>query len=332
MRSSLEEQAERVAGLLKAVGAVDGTAPVVVRRFGTGDAWLLRRGSELLVLKRGRPEQDEADVEWEHGFLHRLARTDFAASVPVPAFNGRSWTWQDGRVWATLGYLPGRSLASEDSPNFVAAGAFLARYHRAARSVLVRGQRPTEPGLSPLRTVTPSDRLRGALGSDDALDRFARLLDDLEAGLGALGYDALEQLVIHGDPTNDNLIVDGAPARLVGLIDFGSAHRAPWPADIAAALWRSARLDPAAVPYDPDRSGRFVAGYHGETPLPIDLARAIPLLMQGRGLQLISRRARRLPAGQPAAAIPDVALTLHRAEWLHAHRPELTAAIAGAVS
>jgi Ser/Thr protein kinase RdoA (MazF antagonist) len=208
-----------------------------------------------------------------------------------------------------------------------AAGAFLARYHRAARQVPVRQPRPTETGFSRLRAVTPWDRLRPALETADALDRFTRLLEDLEAGLHELRYASLDHLVIHGDATNDNLIVDGTPPRIVGLIDFGSSHLAPWPADIAAALWRSARRIDSTVEADPTRVTDFVRGYHREAPIPHDLARAIPLLIQGRGLQLISRRVRRLRSKPEPSTLTQVALTLGRAAWVHEHRELLSDSI-----
>src|SRR5205807_2370183 len=86
--------------------------------------------TERLVLKRGRPEQDEADVTWEHDYLRRLAEAGFPASVPMPALDGQSWVCVDGRIWAVLSYLPGHPLASASSPDMKAAGAFLARYHQ----------------------------------------------------------------------------------------------------------------------------------------------------------------------------------------------------------
>src|SRR4030095_8814320 len=110
----------------------DGAAWESPRRCRTGYAWLVQRGAERLVLKLGRSEQDAADVTWEHDVLTRLATTGFPASAPVPAFDGRSWVEADGRVWATLTYLPGRPLATDPDPNMEAVGAFLARFHRAA--------------------------------------------------------------------------------------------------------------------------------------------------------------------------------------------------------
>jgi Ser/Thr protein kinase RdoA (MazF antagonist) len=326
--SPLDEQVARLAELIR---VQKGGSAAVVQRFGTADAWLLRRDSELIVLKRGRPEQDDADVVWEHSFLCRLSSTDIPASVPVPAFDGRSWTRLDGRIWATLTYIPGRPLVSEPAPDAEAAGSYLARFHGAARSVLVADQRPTSAPLAQLRRITSRDRVREALGSSGAFDRFDHLLTDLESGLHKLRYDALEQLVIHGDATNDNLIVDGTPSKIVGLIDFGSAHLAAWPFDLAAALWRSGRPTDSAIEYDLGRVSRFVAGYDRESPLPIHLARAVPLLMQGRGLQLISRQVRRLPPGLPTEPLPYTSLSLARASWIHDNRQDLIAAIDAAL-
>jgi Ser/Thr protein kinase RdoA (MazF antagonist) len=249
----------------------------------------------------------------------------------VPAFDGQTWARIGNRIWATLSYLPGRALASEQNPDMEAAGAFLARYHRAARSVPMPGQRPTSAPLPRLRAVTPPDPLRRSLRSAGAQGRFARLLDDLEAGLRAIQYESLEHIPIHGDATNDNLIVEGDPPTIVGMIDFGSASLAPWLTDLAAALWRSGRAIDTDVGYDLDRVTRYVAGYHRESPIPKRLAQAIPLLIQGRGLQLISRRVRRLESRHVAADPPRLGLTLARACWAHDHRQDLLAAIATAL-
>lgn len=320
---------EQIAGV---VGKLHPTTDelTTVERYGNADAWLLRQGAGCMVLKRGRSDQDEADVCWEHNYLRGLQGTGFPASAPIPAFDGQSWTRHEGRIWATLTYLPGRALASEGDQDMVAAGAFLARYHRATRLVPTWGPRPTEPGLSRLREVTPWGTLRAALGTYSAHDRFARLLDDVEIGLRDIGYEAIEHIVVHGDATNDNLIVDGRPPSVVGLIDFGSAHLAPWPADLGAALWRSGRTRDSHVALDQHRVAHFVRGYHHESPMPERLACAVPLLIQARGVQLISRRVRRL-AVPPAAPLDNVGLTLDRATWVFEHREDLIAAVAGAL-
>ena len=183
-----------IIGLLRppSGGAVSG-----VDRLGTADAWLLRSGSDLLLVKRGRPEQDGADATWEHDHLRRLQGADFPTSVPLPAFDGRSWARVDGRIWA--------------------------------------------------------------------------------------------------------------------------------------ALWRSARAVDSDIALDPDRVTRFVRGYHRESPIPPDLAHAIPLLIQALGLMLSSRRVRRLAAGVPDGSVPDVPIALSRTLWVHEHRHDLSAAVDAAL-
>jgi Ser/Thr protein kinase RdoA (MazF antagonist) len=317
---TLDEQAAQVAGLLAGPCEMGWGAP---RRFGAGDAWLVTRGGERLVLKLGRSEQDEADVTWEHDFLGRLAGTGFPASAPVPAFDGRSWVRSDGRIWAALTYVPGRPLVSDRDPDMEVAGAALARYHQAARTVPLPAQRPTAAELMRLHELTRWDNLRVALGDVSKLGQFDAWLWSMENSLRRLKYAELEHLVIHGDATNDNLIVEGTPPRIVGLIDFGSAHVAPWPVDLAAGLWRSGRPDPNVVEYDPDRISRFVAGYHRVSPLSRQIARAIPLLMEARGYQLISRRVRRLPLDHAGGPLPSVLDALRRSAWLRAHGDDL---------
>src|SRR5262245_23494748 len=144
MISTLDEQAAHVAGLLRSDEGVVAEPP---RRFGTAIAWLVRRGPDRLVLKCSRPEQHEADVTWEHDHLRSLAGASFPSSWPVPAFDGRSWIRFEGQIWAALSYLEGQPLASQPAPDMAAAGAFLARYHRVARTLPAAGQRPTEAGL-----------------------------------------------------------------------------------------------------------------------------------------------------------------------------------------
>lgn len=329
MSAWLDEQAARVAGLLTVPGGTGWEAP---RRFGDADAWLVERGSERLVLKLGRSEQDEADIAWEHDYLARLAGTGFPASTPVPAFDGGSWVRVEGRIWGALTYLPGRPLVSDDDPDMEAAGDALARYHQAARKIPRPAQRPTAADLMRLQDELNWKNVRIALGDVSTLGRFHAKLYGLENRLNHLNYAEIEQLVIHGDPTNDNLIVAGTPPRFVGMIDFGSAHVAPWPLDLGAGLWRSGRPDPNAVEYDPERIRRFVVGYHRVSPFSRQIERTIPVLMEARGYQLISRRVRRLPQGHAGGPLPSVLDALRRSESLRENRDELDEVIKRALA
>jgi Ser/Thr protein kinase RdoA (MazF antagonist) len=329
-----ERALEAVARSLSRDADMPGAHPqqLSVIRMGATDAWLLGVGQRALVLKRYRRGQDEADVRWEHAFLERLAATAFPAPRPVQALTGRSWLRLDDRVWGTLTYLPGRSLSWECRPGLDMAGMFLADYHGAARSVLANHQRPSGVPLPALADLAPWDRLPAALREADRLRHFARLLDELGQELSSLEYGSLDQIVIHGDCTTDNMLVDGTPPRMVGLIDFGNAYFEGWPADLGAGLWRSGRAGPDAIGLDARRVARFVAGYHRRSPLESRLVRAIPTLIRARGLQLIVRWTRRAAPGELPTLVSLLTQTLDRATWIRDHQLELEDAIVAAIS
>ena len=328
---------EAVARSLSRYGQDESTAPaqpphISAVRMGTADTWLLRLSRRALILKRYRRGQNEADVQWEHGFLERLAVTSFPASRPEPAFAGRSWLRLDDRVWGTLTYLPGRSLSWERQPGMDMAGMLLAEYHSAARSVGADHQRPSGVPLRALAELTPWDRLPVLLGAVDRLRHFAHLLDVLGQELQSVEFGSLDRLVIHGDCTTDNMLIGGTPLRMVGLIDFGNAYVEGWLADLGAGLWRSGRAAPDDIGLDGGRVAAFVAGYHRRAPLELRLARAIPLLIKARGLQLIVRWGRRAAPDALDSLVPTLTRTLDRATWIHDHQRELEDAIVAAIA
>lgn len=299
-----------------------------------GDVWLLDLDGRLVVLKRERPRTggDEEDVVWEHAFLDRLTAGGFPRSRPLPIFGGKSWSRGGGRLWGARSYLPGRSLLWEPLPDLTDAGAFLAAYHCAARPVRIGAQRPTATPLDRLPALMPWDRLPVAAGSAADAGRIEYLVQEMERWLQAGGYFDLEEIVIHGDSTMDNVLIDGEPPQITGLIDFGSAYRERWPADIAFGLWRSGRARAADVALDLDRVGRFIRGYHGSTPITREVAQLLPTLLWARGLQLMARWVERVQESELPSMLPVTALTLQRIDWIRAHERELTAAIEAALN
>ena len=71
--------------------------------------------------------------------------------------------------------------------------------------------------------------------------------------------------------------------------DFVRAHVGPPESDISFALWVAGRTEQPAVALDADRIRAFIAGYHRVRPLDDSAARAIPLYLVGRGLQMLTR-------------------------------------------
>jgi Ser/Thr protein kinase RdoA (MazF antagonist) len=129
-------------------------------------------------------------------------------------------------------------------------------------------------------------------------------------------------LVIHGDFTNHNVIADSNPPTATGVIDFHRAHLEVPLADIAYGLWRSGRPSQDAYCLDLTRLRQFVHGYASTLPLPPGAARALPVYLYGRGLQMIAKR---VQAGPPETGM------LAQAEWIAANAAPITGAVAAAL-
>ena len=71
------------------------------------------------------------NVAWLHLFLARLARQDFPAPHPPPAFTGESWAVKAGELWELVRFIPGREVGWDGEPHLDQIGALLARYHAA---------------------------------------------------------------------------------------------------------------------------------------------------------------------------------------------------------
>jgi Ser/Thr protein kinase RdoA (MazF antagonist) len=268
-----------------------------------GHPWLLSGDDFQAVLRRSPATY--AHISWLHRFLERLATTDFPAPRPLPLLRGASLALIDGIAWETVSFLPGRAPGFDDRVPLASAGALLARFHKASLAVSLTDQRPE---ALPMEACHP-------FAEQSIVDSFHR--DLVEAA-----HDAALCCVLHGDCTLANLLVDEDSWAVVGMIDFALAHLGPPESDISFALWVNGRPEQPAVALDPHRVRDFVAGYHHVRPLEAWAARAIPLYLVGRGLQMRVRMER--------AGVHDE-LQLNRLRWLHAHRAWLEDVVASAI-
>jgi Ser/Thr protein kinase RdoA (MazF antagonist) len=282
--------------------------------------WRVEVGGVPAVLHHYPAHRAPDDLAWEHGFLQRLAQTGFPASQPVPAFAGRSWAVLAGALWGLATYLPGRSLNWEPQPDLAAVGSFMARYHDAVADLTPPAPRPGIFPLADLPSLAPWDRLPAAVGGTLAARQLRSYLDRLPGELAACGHYAFPRLVIHADFTTPNVLIDGDPPAIAGLIDFALAHEEAALADIGSGLWQSGRSEPTAIGLDLARVARFVGGYAGVRPLSPAVAPALALYLKARGLQLIVKWV--------CQGVADCAITLERVNWLAAHQTELTDVIA----
>ena len=116
---------------------------------------------------------------------------------------------------------------------------------------------------------------------------------------------------------------EGGHRRPSGLIDFTLAYREAATADLAFALWCSGRPTQRAWDYDLGRVTSLVRGYHRVRPLEPGEAALIPVLMLGRGLQMLTRLESRQ---QNDAAF------LGRLTWVSSHHQQIHGAVVSALS
>jgi Ser/Thr protein kinase RdoA (MazF antagonist) len=181
----------------------------------------------------------------------------------------------------------------------------LANFHLASREVSTPDQRP---GALPLEDCYPA--AAGALASE-----FHRDLADLDQA-------SVDWCVLHADCTLSNMLMSGEPPTTTGMIDFMLAQVGPPEADISFALWVTGRTEQPQRRLDYARVRGFVSGYHRVRPLTAWAAKAIPVYLVGRGMQLLTRIER-------AGGTDEV--QLERVRWLHAHRAELEDLVSGVV-
>lgn len=156
----------------------------------------------------------------------------------------------------------------------------------------------------------------------DRAAAIRRLAGRLAADLEDRGHRTAARLVIHGDFTNHNVIVDGKPPTVTGVIDFHRGHLEAPLADIAYGLWRSGQPRQDADCLDLARLHQFLDCYASTAPPPPGAASALPVYLYGRGLQRIARR---VQEGQPETGL------LAQAEWIAANAAEITDAVATAL-
>ncbi|MEY2459767.1 MAG: Phosphotransferase enzyme family [Acidimicrobiaceae bacterium] len=206
------------------------------------------------VVVRRHDDATRATVEWIHRFLAQLA---FNGSKPVPHFDGESVTVIDGAVWSAVSFVKGEIVGWSLTPSMFELGAYLARFHEAAAVVEMDAQQ------SP---VFPVD---------------------------APGHADRRRQVIHGDPTNHNVVAAGSPPLPCGIIDFGNAYIDVPLFDIGCALWRSGRPAQAVHEFTPDRISAYVEGYSSVRPLSDDDRVAVVAYLRARGRQIVTKQAAR---------------------------------------
>lgn len=279
------------------------------------ECWMVNVDGRRCVLKYYPPGDNFQDISWGHDFLARLSETGFPAPQPIRAFPEGSLAIIDGVLWGIVSYIPGRKLHWEPEPDLSEVGTIIAQYHEVARSIVMESNRPSALPVEKLADLELDDRIERAMGGPSGVAQFRKELDELRLDLMEIGHDNFEPIVIHGDCTTDNVIIDGLPPRISGLIDFDKSYREVDLADVGFGLYRAARPDPNVLELDPKRVSRVVASYAAARRLDLSIARAILIYARARGLQLIVRWIRR--------GVQDCRGALARTVWIRENQDRL---------
>ncbi len=298
-------EAEAIVTRFPAAGQLVGLRWHSPRPFSAATLVQTSRGAFLLK-RHHHSLRTPADLADEHRFIAHLD----AAGVPVPevlaagagasAVSEGAWSYELHRKAAGLDLYRDRPswtpFLSHDHAR--AAGAALARMHRAARDFPAAARRPQHlvasftilPAADPLAAAEAFVEARPALAAFLSQRgwraRFAGLLDALGEGLaGRLAHQP--SLWTHNDWHPSNLLWtrDG---EVRTLIDFGLATRTCALHDLATAIERTAipwlRLRDAAADMtaDAEAARALLAGYRSEMPLSRTdietVARLLPLV------------------------------------------------------
>ncbi len=261
------------------------------------------------VLRRRNPRYcAPGQLAYDHSVLHGLAQAGLPVPRVVRAASGSRWVEHGGHIYELYHYIDGAPFNPQDLNEVAAAGAMLARFHRAAERIEPRGQKDWPRYFDPkssLKALKEAKRqLRGPAPGDlgpfaasdvaEVLERLSAEARACERRLPDKAYWALPLTIIHGDWHPANLRF--ADHRVAGIFDFDWVGRQPRMVDVADGLLffgsvRKEILDGGDIwsltqPLHPDwgRMQVFMDAYRGHMPLePAELL-ALPDLLRQRAL------------------------------------------------
>jgi homoserine kinase type II len=259
------------------------------------------------VLTLFEARTDAASLPFCLGLTDHLAARGYPAPRPLRRQDGGWIATLNGRPAAVIEWLEGAWLRAPSPADLTAAGAMLARLHRAAADFPLRRDNP----VGPVAWRALADRsATAATGEDRAI------LDEAEALLSQLAdpfADDLPAGPIHADYFPDNVLF--AEGVVSGVIDFYFGCSGPLAYDLAIALsaWG---FDGSGAPV-PGAVDAFRRGYEAVRPLTLAEAAALPRLGQAAALRFALTRLHDRVFHDPTKLVTpkDPAAFLRRAAW-----------------
>ena len=253
--------------------------PITARRLTGGyanDVFRLDSAAGPVVLHRKHPPADADSMDWEHRLLARLSVHLPEALPPIPAIDGSTWFWFEGRPTWLVSWAPGAPAGPADRR---AVATVLGRLHSCPVTVSSRPNhaRLLQLPLPPVREVPA------------ALAPWRTTIVDARAELTRLvGWLEQERRPVTGTTHNDifpgNVLVHRG--RVTAVLDWEEAE-IDWQVwDLARSLWpfcsEGDRLDDQRVT-------EFVSAYRAAGgPVPPDEDELItPLIAAGLILEVL---------------------------------------------
>ena len=241
-------------------------------------------GRFILTLIERRTE--ESALPFIFGLMRHLAEAGAPVAEPVADLGGRIIRRLAGRPAVIVRMLDGRAEEDPSPPSCAAAGAALARLHRAGASFA--RTRPNPYGAPTWRdlAVTCGKRIReSGTGGHDAIlahcEEALAVIDERWPAAAALPTGA-----IHADLFPDNMFFLGD--RVSGIFDFYFACTDFWAYDLAIML--AAWCFDADNRFREERARALLQGYDGERRLQDGERRALGTLATGAALRFTLTR------------------------------------------
>jgi homoserine kinase type II len=206
------------------------------------------------------------------GLMVHLAQHGIPCPAPVANRDNQFLGDLNGRPAVLASFLPGVSVVRTTPTQCAAAGAMLAKLHRAGQSYNQRLDNPRSMGW--WRETAP--RVMPFLGAADQ----ALLKEEIRFHQGGWPED-LPWGVIHADLFRDNVLFEGD--RITGIVDFYFAGQDALLYDVAVTVNAWCSAEDGSL--DDEAARDLLAAYHALRPLTRMEHMAWPAMLRGAALR-----------------------------------------------
>lgn len=287
------------------------------------------------VLRRNSRRFSKDDQSYRHSLVAWLAEEHLPVPPFIPTRNGETLCEMNGDYYEITPFIHGGDFDFNQMEQVSSVGATLGAYHKA-----IEGFRRPQQQCAPRYDIHGVLALTEKLLQQDMmgdLQEYLKWYDtramEARAILSHTVYQALPQLVIHGDMHRENVLFRGN--KVVALIDF---DQITWDArlvdlvDALVAFATSTERLPHMMwgmftgPLDEKRAWSLIEAYARVTPLTEAELAVLPTMLELLWLQGELGRVISTPDGDPAYHQSVLEQGRWLANWISERRESLIAA------